>query len=122
MSERFRDFDAFWAEQRREPVRVKVFGEVHELPPSLPAAVILRLWRMMAAGRGEDEVSPAEVLALAEAIFGRERLDGWAAQGLTFDQLQDLLRWAMEVYAGGSGDGGKPAPRPMAGKATSPGS
>ena len=43
MANRFRDFDAFFSEQKREPVKLKLYGEIHLLPPSVPASVIFSI-------------------------------------------------------------------------------
>ncbi len=103
-----KDFDAYWREQEHEPLMVRVFGEDHELPPELKAAVIIKIVRMQVEGK--KTVPEAEVLHLAEEIFGKERLDDWLEKGLTMSQLEDLIRWAMQQYSGraaveGAGEG-----------------
>ena len=115
MSSRFKDFDAFFAEQKREPLRFRLFGEEHELPPALPAGVMLEILRLQAEARlrGEDpataRVPDDAVLRMAEALFGRERLDALVAKGLDVEQMAEIIRWAVQAYrAGGQGNATTP--------------
>lgn len=103
------DFDAFWAESQpdeAEAPRIKVFGKEHILPASPPAIMMVRALRL----QGKDEDVPAEdVIKFAEALFGRETLDGWLERGLRISQIGDLVRMTMEMYherAAGTGEGG----------------
>lgn len=97
---KYKDFDAFFSQElKREPVRLTLFGESHELPPALPAIIMLKVLRMQKDGVGQ--VPESEVLMLAEAIFGAERLDKWATR-LDVEQLGELISWAISCYTGGS--------------------
>lgn len=98
MAKRFKDFDAFFSEQKREPVKLKLYGEVHLLPASLPASVILSLIRLQE--KGEEEVPPEEVIKIASSLFGKEKLNSWMDKGLDIEQLGQLIQWAMAVYSG----------------------
>lgn len=120
--ERFKDFDAYWAEQGREPLRVKVFGEEHELPSELPATLSLRLVRMqmeVAAGarKNTDEVDVSEVEAIAEELFTKPVLEKWFAKGMGIDQLTNVLEWALSQY-GASGDEAEGEPEAPEGTST----
>lgn len=99
---KFLDFDQFWSEMRpdeAEAPRVRVFGEEVTLPASPPAMIVLRYLR---AGVDPDaKVEPDFMVKLAEAIFGRERLDGWLEKGLTLFQLIDLVTRTVRMYTGG---------------------
>jgi len=100
MSSRFKDFDAYWAEQAQEPIRIRVFGQVEELPPSLPLAVMLRAQRIV-AGRSEgEEVPAAELLGIAADVFGQERVERWAAKGMTIEQMMDVFQYVQAIYSG----------------------
>lgn len=98
MANRFRDFDAFFSEQKREPVKLKLFGEIHLLPPSVPASVIFSILRLQE--KGEEEVPPEEIMKIASSLFGKEKLNSWMDKGLDIEQLSQLIQWAMEVYSG----------------------
>src|SRR5690606_14563322 len=106
---KFFDFDQFWQEvdsSESGPV-IRIFGEDVKLPRDLPAAIPLRALRLQA--EGIKQVPPAEVLRLADTLFGRERLDAWLDKGLTITQLTELMRIALEMYASDvdAGDKGK---------------
>ena len=98
MANRFRDFDAFFSEQKREPVKLKLYGEVHLLPASVPASVILSILRLQE--KGEEEVPPEEIMKIASSLFGKEKLNSWMDKGLDIEQLGQLIQWAMKVYSG----------------------
>lgn len=114
MSNRYRDFDAFFAEQEREPVTFKLFGETHELPPALPATVVLKLIRMQKEYGQMGQVPHADLLEMAVSIFGDDRVNKWCEQGLDVEMLGELLKWVMETYMGGrkeEDEGNKKAPK-----------
>lgn len=94
---KYRDFDAFFKEQKREPVILRYQGETHHLPPSLPVLVTLRLKAM--ANEGSDkEVSDEAVISLFKALFGLDRYSKWVQGGMTIEEMVALLGWAMESY------------------------
>jgi len=96
-----KDFDAFWAEQNKEKIPFKIFGQTEYLPPSLPATMVLSMIRM-GKEHGKKDLPQAEVLELAISIFGQGKVDEWSEKGLTVDQLTDLFDWAMEQYNPGN--------------------
>jgi hypothetical protein len=109
MSSRFKDFDQYFAEMQREPLRLRIFGEEHELPPAIPASVVLSFHRLQQRDRAED-VGDTELLELFGAVFGQERVERWFGRGLDVEQMVELLSWAMEQY--GAGQPAPKAPRP----------
>jgi hypothetical protein len=124
---RFRDFDAYWAEQDRIPLRFKVRGRDYTLPPSLPAAVIPRVARLqerVAAGELEsmENLGPSESEEVALALFGRTTLNDLYDHGLSVDELAEIITWAVAEYTGAdltqvdtAGDGQGEAPPPATG-------
>lgn len=96
-----KDFDAYWAEQNKEQIPFKIFGQTEYLPPSLPAAMVLKLVRLEKE-YGKKDLPQAEVFELATSIFGEGKVDEWCAKGLTIEQLTDLIDWAMEQYNPGN--------------------
>lgn len=101
MTKRYRDFDAAFAENQKEPVTLKIFGKVEELPAAMPAIVILKLMRMQKEYGELGVVPEQELFDMATSIFGQGRLDEWCNKGLDIDQLGALLKWTMEQYRGG---------------------
>lgn len=111
MTDRFIDFDAAWAEASTDPLRVRLYGQEWELPGVMPAAVPLKIARMMADGREATALTRAETFDLAADIIPRETLDAWTAKGLDVDKLGDVITWVLRMYMGKvdpSGEG--PAP------------
>jgi hypothetical protein len=96
-----KDFDAFWAEQNNEKIPFKIFGQTEYLPPSLPATMVLKMARFEKE-YGKNDLPPGEILELSTFVFGKGKVEEWCEKGLTVDQLDDLISWAMEQYAPGN--------------------
>lgn len=106
MPERFRDFDAFWAETTREPVKFRYGGKTYELPPEIPAIVILKAVRLAEDEAADKQVSPDDVIGLATNLLGSKNMDALLASGISIDRLGDVVKWALEQYGAGPGDEG----------------
>lgn len=95
MGDRFFDFDAARAERlAAPPPTMRVFGEVVELPRSVPAAIHL------VAARRESEVVTFELLVeLVGYLVGADRVERWVAErpDLEEDDVRDLYYGAMRV-------------------------
>lgn len=115
MPDRYRDFDAFFAEMQRAPVTVRLFGEEHALPPAIPAALVVSYHRMRQR-TATDAVPDDEILSLFEAIFGAERAAGWYARGLDVEMMAEMLGWAMQQYGVTPGDARPNATRTQRGR------
>jgi hypothetical protein len=98
------DFDAFRAEQKREPVILVIGGEEIELVSDLPAPLVLDAW---AAG-DDAEVSNDTILDLLNAAFGgRDRLDEIARKyTIGLGELATLAQMVIQAYAGGGQEAG----------------
>lgn len=100
MSEKMFDFDNFMSEQNEKnkpkPVIIRIFGENEELPPSLPADLVLRIIRLHRAG--VENVDEEQIFLISERIFGKERFEKWLEKGLTIDQLGMLIGKTVEIY------------------------
>lgn len=120
---RFFDFDKAWEERAAEqgavdPVQVKMFGELWDLPVRLPAAVILRGARLMEGG--DRVLSDRELIVLAADLVPGNVLDAWFARGIDMVQLADVLRELLPVYMGA--DGADPGEAEARGKPAANGS
>ena len=91
------DFDMFWKETAKEPIKFKLLGKEEELPPSLPAILMLKLLRAQKK-YGENSLPEHVQMDIAFSIFGEDRTEKWANEGLSIDQLGDLIKWAMKQY------------------------
>lgn len=103
-----KDFDAFWAEQGREPLVAKVFGEEYKLPSEMPAALSLRLVRMnmevkLGKRQETEQVAVEELEAIAAELFGKAVYQSWVDKGIGIEQLTHVLEWALSQY-GGTGE------------------
>ena len=99
MANRFKDFDAAWAETASAPLTVKVLGQTYNLPPAIPAKVVLALARVK-SDTPEAEVPIGQIMDLLEPFFGPGVLAEWLDKGLDVDQLGDVFRWSMSMYSG----------------------
>ena len=92
---KYRDFDKFFREQRKEPVVLRYQGEEHFLGASLPVATVLRLKQMEATG---GQLGDDDLIKLFQSIFGGARYGKWVQGGMTLDEMVELMGWAMEAY------------------------
>lgn len=110
---RFIDFDAAFAEQRREPVVARLFGRDWDLYPSIPASVTLELLRRQA--EGADEMTTGEQLEIIKRVIPPDVLTAWLDLGLDLQNLATVILGVMRAYAGADDDeeeseGEAPAP------------
>lgn len=125
MADRFRDFDAEAAERHAEPISFRMFDKTWELPGEPPAALVLRVARMVASLRArhgddvdltrlEDDLPPEDLILLATDAISGPVLRALQDEGLTTSQLADLLSWLLgewQVFAKGASTVGEaPAP------------
>lgn len=95
----YKDFDAFFDEMEREPLKFKIRGEEFELPPSIPAAVVKHIVELQ---RADTNIVPDEVvLDMGKHILGDEVLDR-LINDLRLDmfQLGQIIDWAILTYMG----------------------
>ena len=110
MANRFKDFDAAWAEKVSPELSVRVLGTTYTLPAALPAKVVLMLARMKAANSDPNADVPLDrVIELLEPFFGPGVLEQWANAGMDVNQMSDVFGWAMSVYQGGDPDAEAPS-------------
>jgi len=124
MPDRYRDFDAFFAEATGEPVRFRLRGRDYELPPSLPAAIVLKAIRETADLGPDADLPPRIILDIIEQVLGPANLSQLLDDGASIIELGELLRWLMAIYSGGQeeAEAGPPAQiRRPAAQPSSPG-
>lgn len=92
------DFDQFLREQAKEPVVMKVFGQIEVLPAELPAMILLRISDMQE--RGQSETKMSDVFDMAYGVFGEGRVKSWLQKGISVKGLETILMKAMEIYTG----------------------
>ena len=98
MTEKFRDFDAFWEEQEDEPIRFRALGRDYELPPSPRASLILEMKKLRRSKGMDAEIPEEQVVTLLEHLIGEDEVRDLIDAGLTLEQLEDLLEWIGQQY------------------------
>ena len=100
MTNRYRDFDAWEAERKAEPIKFKIRGAEYSLPATLPAIIPIRAMRLQRQYGAEANVPQAEMMEIALSLFGDEQLERLLGSGVDVDALAEIIGWAMEVYTG----------------------
>ena len=98
MSERYKDFDSFFEEQERKPLTFKMFGEEHELPPAMPAAIMLKMARLQQEKGKDEDISEDQMASMAVDLLGDKLFEELCSKGLDLEQLEELIKWATEQY------------------------
>jgi len=97
------DFDAAFEERRIEPIKFKLLGEWWEVPGSMPAALPLRISRLVTEGRGTDDLTMAETIDLAADAIPRPMLAEWLNRGIDEVRLGKVIAWLTARYMGSIG-------------------
>lgn len=100
MTNRYRDFDAWEAERKAEPIKFKIRGAEYSLPATLPAIIPIRAMRLQRQYGADANVPQAEMMEIALSLFGDEQLERLLGSGVDVDALAEIIGWAMEVYTG----------------------
>lgn len=96
---KYRDFDAFRAEAEKEGPTFTLYEKEHQLPPSLPLALMVKAARLQADHDDPDAVIEPEVLIeLAEGVFGKDNVEEWTSLGMDVDLLAELISWLPDAY------------------------
>jgi len=101
-----KDFDAAWKEKDDEGYPFKVKGEKYELPSSPPAGIVLEALRLGEEFDEDDAVPNDRVFNMAQELIGKENLQQMLDDGISIDELRDIVEWANEVYAPSEADSG----------------
>ena len=97
---RYRDFDAWEAERKAEPVTFRIRGADYSLPATLPAVIPIRAMRLQRQYGAEANVPQAEMMEIALSLFGDEQLERLLGSGVDIEALAEIVGWAMEQYTG----------------------
>lgn len=94
---KYKDFDMFFQEHKREPLIFKLFDKQYNLPPALPAALMVRMLR----ASKDEEFEPQTIIEICEGMLGKAQFIDLMAQGVDVEQLENIIRWAVQNYGGG---------------------
>ena len=92
---RYKDFDEASKEEAKEPIQVKLNGNIYTFPPALPARTVLAQMRWM------DETGAMPTAAVPEwlsSIVGEEVMEDILDEGATWEQLEELLQYLLSEY------------------------
>ena len=101
MTDKYKDFDDAWQEKKKEGPTFKAYGEEYELPSSPPATLVLSMNRLMKKHGAEANIPDSELLDMATKLLGEENIDELCDNGMTVDQMADLIQWANSIYFSG---------------------
>ena len=95
MADRYEDFDAAVVEAGKPPVSFLIGGTEYELPPDLPAKVVLVQMRQLQ----DDGSVPQNVMYdWLEALVGDSNLEQMFEDGVTWKQMEALLTFLLGEY------------------------
>jgi len=110
--ERYRDFDDALAEGEGTPIRFKVRGQEFELPPDIPAAVVLKAVRLRAEYPEDATIPHLDLVELALAWFGEKDAKRLLDTGISELKLSEIVAWVMTQYGVPASAGNSSAPAP----------
>jgi hypothetical protein len=93
------NFDDLWEDERQEPFMVRIKGTDYEVPPAIPAKLILIATRLSKTQSKKSEAAPEVLLEMGEVIFGKKNLDKMLAEEISFDHLGRVLEMVQQEYA-----------------------
>lgn len=97
-----RDFDEAYKADKEKILQIKVAGKTYDLPATLPARTVLAQMRY-----ANESTVPMEMLPdWIASLVGKENFDQMLDDGMTWDQMNDLLQYLLEEYGlqGQTGD------------------
>lgn len=109
---KFVDFDAFWEEtkpEEAEPKQIKVFGEVIDLPTTLPARIMLKAMRYQEDQERSFVERVDAWLDDLRLLVGMDRVEAWLDKGIDVAKIAQLYARIIEMYtndASGENDEG----------------
>jgi hypothetical protein len=118
------DFDAFRAEQKADPLILKLGGHEYELPSSLPATLALDIIRRN-PNEADVELESSELDTLGQTIFGGEEKFRriLSENNITLTELPELFKMVFATYNGEPDapnlETPNPTPTPETGSSTS---
>lgn len=95
------DFDDDWAEEdaRAKPRRIKVFGEIVEIPRVMPALLVLFAYKARTGGDDtKRDMKPDEIVRMVGVLVGQDRARSYIDRGIGFERLVDMLVRIQKLY------------------------
>ena len=109
MTGRFIDFDAARAEREAEPLTLRAYGETFELPPFMPASILLDVVRWQEERDSDEELTVADSVSILRRMLPEDVLSALLERDdFSTDDLSDLVRLVAGAYSGDSGEAPPP--------------
>ena len=100
MANKYRDFDAFFAEAHQENITFKVKGSEYTVPPSPSLGAVVRLDKIRRNKGMEGALSELELEQMGVDVLGREQFDQMMADGVTIQEFERIFEWIWSLYRG----------------------
>lgn len=89
-----KDFDEAYKADKNKKLQIKVAGKEYDLPATLPARTVLAQMRY-----AKESTVPMEYLPeWIASLVGKDNFDQMLEDGMTWDQMNDLLVYLLEQY------------------------
>ena len=99
----FKDFDKA-LEADKQPLQIKVAGKTYELPATLPARTVLAQMKYANVG----DTIPMEIMPeWIASLVGQDKLNQMLEDGMTWEQMNEVLGYLLEVYGLTGSDSGE---------------
>lgn len=95
MADRYRDFDSALVEEGKSQVTFMIGGRDYTLPSDIPAEVILVHMRRL---QDDGSVPRSAMADWLTALVGEKNLRRMFDDGVTWPQVENLLRWLLDEY------------------------
>lgn len=92
------DFDAAWADRIQTKPRIRLKGVVYELPPVIPAKLILYISKSTKGKKATDEVDVSAFPEMLALIFGKENATNIMNSGVGVDELPEVMETVQRIY------------------------
>lgn len=98
MSNKYKDFDEFFAEKEKETINFKFAGKDYNVPASMPAIIPIKMDRLADEYGTEAEVPNEETYSLMLKLLPKGKLEE-LAEDASVNELNEILMWIMEQYS-----------------------
>lgn len=100
MANKYRDFDAFFAEAHQENITFKVKGREYTVPPSPSLGAVVRLDKIRRNKGMEGALSELELEQMGVDVLGKEQFEQMMADGVTIQEFEHIFEWIWSLYRG----------------------
>lgn len=100
MSNKYRDFDAFFAEAYKENITFKVKGREYTIPPSPSLGAVVRLDKIRRSKGMDGALSELELEQMGIDVLGKGQFDQMIADGVTIQEFEHVFEWIWNLYKG----------------------